>query len=245
MKFFGIDGCKAGWVYVELDDQGQWSLDVVKTEALAEIASNSRLALIDIPIGLLEGDGPHRQCDVEARKVLGWPRSSSVFAAPSRQAVYAHGYREACDRNFAALGRKISRQAWNIAKKIAEIDQLLIHNTGLQRRMRECHPEVCFWALNNGQAMQHNKKHLAGRVERLNVLAYYLPKASEILEKGLHRFRRKDVAADDIVDAMVCAVTAKLGFDCLSMLPMEPVRDAQGLSMEIVYWRALQPATCK
>ena len=102
--------------------------------------------------------------------------------------------------------------------------------------MRECHPEVCFWALNNGEVMQHTKKHSAGRAERLNVLANYLPQASEILEKGLHSYRRKDVTADDIIDAMVCAVTAKLGFDCLSTLPREPVRDAKGLSMEIVYW---------
>ena len=245
MKFIGIDGCKAGWLYALLNDQGQWSLGVVKTEALAEIVSSSKLTFIDIPIGLLESGGPHRQCDVEGRKMLGWPRSSSVFAAPSRQAVSAHDYKEACDKNFTALGRKISRQAWNICKKIAEIDQLLIHNTDLQGRIRECHPEVCFWALNNAKAMQHNKKLSDGRAERLKVLEQYLPEASEILEEGLCTYTRKQLAADDIVDAMVCAMTAKHGHSCLSKLPEQPVRDTEGLVMEIVYWGALQPATCE
>ena len=57
MKFIGIDGCKAGWLYALLDDQGQWSLGVVKTEALAEIVSSSKFTFIDIPIGELKPTG--------------------------------------------------------------------------------------------------------------------------------------------------------------------------------------------
>ena len=48
---------------------------------------------------------------------------------------------------------------------------------------------------------------------------------------------RKQVACDDIIDGLVSAVTAKLGYGNLKTLPEEPPVDACGLAMEMVMAR--------
>jgi len=80
----GVDGCRAGWVRFAVEVPSlATSVDVVD---LAELLRNrpSDLACIgiDIPIGLIDGS---RACDKAARKLLGQPRGSSVFAAPCRR----------------------------------------------------------------------------------------------------------------------------------------------------------------
>ncbi len=78
MHFLGVDGCKAGWLGVQLDENGQWDIGVV-ADALAlwhrwETAS---LILIDIPIGLPDKSIKSRSCDREARRLLGKPGAAS------------------------------------------------------------------------------------------------------------------------------------------------------------------------
>jgi hypothetical protein len=48
--------------------------------------------------------------------------------------------------------------------------------------LREVHPEVCFWALAGGRAMEHSKKTAAERRERLAVLMRYKPEAGVLIE---------------------------------------------------------------
>ena len=86
-KFVGVDGCKGGWFSVGLDNCDGYEVQVFKTfdELLAHYAE-ACLVLVDIPIGLPQG-GEGRDCDPEARKLLGRPRGSSVFPTPTRQTV--------------------------------------------------------------------------------------------------------------------------------------------------------------
>lgn len=124
------------------------------------------MALIDIPIGL--SDHSERVCDIEARQILKPKRHSSVFLTPVRAATYAESYEEACRINFAATGKKISKQAWNILPKVREIDAFTREFPGVA--LREAHPEVCFRALNSKTACSYNKKSSAGIGERLSIL---------------------------------------------------------------------------
>ena len=117
------------------------------------LAERFDLVLIDIPIGL--PDGP-RDCDVEARALLG-PRRSSVFPAPSRELLGARRYAGQC-----------SVQLWNILYKIREVDAAMTPR--LQRRVREAHPE-CSFALLNGGPLRFSKKTAAGEAERRALLA--------------------------------------------------------------------------
>ncbi len=66
------------------------------------------------------------------------------------------------------------------------------------------------------------------------MLAKFFPFARGCYEDALDTYKRKDVARDDILDAMVGAVTA-LQFPRIKTLPASPAQDDEGLAMEIVY----------
>jgi predicted RNase H-like nuclease len=236
--FIGIDGCPAGWFCVVLDPAGNGSFQVApEAHAVGALAATAASALIDIPIGLIEAGPDGRLCDREARRLLGPGRAASVFSAPARPTLAATGYAHALALNRRATGRGLSRQAWNLVPGIRAIDTLLDEDRALRGVLRECHPELCFWALNGGRAMQHSKRQAAGRQERLAVLGRELPRCRALFEQACGRFRRRDVARDDIIDALACALTAKLGYGAYRTLPSEPPRDRRGLPMEIVYCR--------
>ena len=95
------------------------------------------------------------------------------------------------------------------------------------------HPELCFWALNDKHPMKRNKKRLAGRQERLSVLQKCWPQAKSAWDKIGGLYRRNEVAHDDIIDAMVAAVTARA--NPLNRLPSEPPLDAKGLPMQMIW----------
>lgn len=233
--FIGIDGCKAGWFCVLLDEGDNWSCRVAPdANAVGELALAADSVLIDIPIGLPDSGPDGRLCDREARQLLGRGRAASVFSAPARRTLAATGYPQALELNRAATGRGLSRQAWNIVPKIREIDVLLCDNRELQDVVRESHPELCFWALNNRQAMRCNKKQGKGQQERLRVLEGVFPQCRVLYEQACAEYLRREVARDDIIDAMVCAVAAKQGYGRYQTVPATPARDGQGLAMEIV-----------
>ena len=234
--FIGIDACRSGWFCVLLDaDMNGWYRVAADADEVGELACEADSVLIDIPIGL-PGDGPDgRACDREARHLLGAGRASSVFSAPARRTLSATSYSSALSLNRQATGRGLSKQAWNIVAKIREVDTLLRSNRTLQHVLHECHPELCFWALNGKRAMQYSKKTAEGQQERLHVLQQYLAGGHALFEQACHDFLRREVARDDIIDAMVCAVTARLCYGAYRTLPTNPVTDGQGLPMQIVY----------
>ncbi len=235
--YIGIDGCKAGWFCVLLADDGRWRTALAPdAEALREVTYSAASALIDIPIGFVDAGASGRDCDTEARRCLGRPRASSVFAPPARPTLAARDYRAALAINRRHTGRGISQQAWWIVPKMQAIDALLASNPALHGILRECHPEVCFWALNGRSAMAHNKKKVPGREERRAVLRRYLAKADGLFEHATAEYPRREVALDDIIDALVAAVTAKLGAGRYRSLPADPPHDSRGRPMEMVYW---------
>jgi predicted RNase H-like nuclease len=237
-SFIGIDGCRAGWFCVVLDEGDNWSCRLAPDAcAVGELAVEADSVLIDIPIRLPDSGPDGRLCDREARQLLGRGRASSVFSAPARSTLAAVSYPNALELNRRATGRGLSKQSWGIVPKIREIDTLLCDNRMLRGLLRECHPELCFWALNGKQAMQYNKKKVNGQQERLAVLEHYLPQCHSLFEQVCGEFLRRQVARDDIIDAMVCAVTAKFGYGRYRIAPASLTRDAQGLPMEIVYYK--------
>ncbi len=235
-RFIGIDGCRAGWFCVELDERLHGSFQVATdAQAVGALARGADSVLIDIPIGLPESGPNGRQCDREARQLLGRGRAASVFPAPARCTLAAGSYREALRLNRQATGRGLSKQAWNIVSRVREIDTLLRNNRALLDVLHECHPELCFWALNGRRAMQYNKKTADGQRERMQVLQRCWSGCHALFEQACDTLLRRAVARDDIIDAMICAVTAKLGYGSYSGVPVRSVTDRQGLPMEIVY----------
>lgn len=234
--FVGVDGCKAGWLAVELGDGGRCEIRVFGDfRRLVQYFSSAALILVDIPIGLRDSGPDERQCDREARRLIG-PRSSSVFPVPVRQALREATFEEASRVNRAIRGKGLSKQTWAIAPRIAEVDRLLATIPSERERVREVHPELLFWALNGRQAMAHNKKKRRGHTERLRVLSRFEASVEGAYADALDRWPRKDVAPDDVLDALAAAATARLGYpDKLQTVPEHPPRDSHGLSMEMVF----------
>ena len=231
--FYGIDGCPSGWFYVGIDIKGECHFGVLdKYSDIGLFANHAKLTLVDIPIGLLSSGNPRRLCDTAARKAIS-PRGSSVFPAPARAALREHSYAEGSEANRQAVGKKLSKQTWNIVPKIREVDDYM-RSQDLQAKVREMHPEVAFWALNDRKPLHFGKKKQEGREERLEILTRFLPSAADCYENALNAYKRKDVAADDILDAMVGAVTA-MHYPEIKTLPEKPITDEEGLVMEIVY----------
>ncbi len=172
MTIAGIDGCGAGWIVAMSDDDlSEIQYCIVSTETIGEvfrrIADEGGSVAIDIPIGLPEHDP--RACDLAARQYLGSPRGSSVFPAPCRGTLPATTYRCACDLNFAASGKKISRQTYCLLPKIRAVDDAITPE--LQEHVRESHPEVVFAKLSGEErGLSSKKKSTEGRSCRRELL---------------------------------------------------------------------------
>jgi len=228
-----VDGCRAGWIAIALDESGGHSHLVTPT--IAEVARRhpSALVLVDIPIGLRETEGDERRCDVEARGLLG-ARASSVFPAPCRAALGLPTYRAASEENHRQTGRRLSKQSFHIAPRILDVEDYLRQSWASGPVIREMHPEICFWAL-AGRPMTHPKRTVEGAEERIEVLTRHLPSAAAIVGEVAHAHRKTALGQDDVIDALAGAVTARRGASGLKTLPATPERDRRGLRMEIVY----------
>ncbi len=230
----GIDGCRAGWVVAEADTALRAiSVRIEPTlDALfARAASGEVLVVIDIPIGLATNQ--RRAADGLARARLRSPRASSVFSAPSRAALAAKSYLEACDLNEGACQRRLSQQSYAILSKIREVDVLM--SPSLQANVREGHPEVIFADLAGlPRGLSEPKKTSAGRDERVRILRQHLT-PPDIVATRTELGGARNVGLDDIIDALACLVTAsRILAGTARVYPAEPEYDAVGLQMEIV-----------
>jgi len=178
-----------------------------------------------------------RNIEKLARGKLKPNRTSSVFTPPCREAVYEKNYADAKLKNIEITGKSISIQAWNIVPKIIEVDQFLIKNKGFQSKVFEAHPEVCFAGLNNGVPMLEKKSKSEGIKERIDLLQKYFSKSNSIVKKGREQFLKKEVKDDDLVDALILAVTGFLGEkDGYEFIKDDPIKqDVHGLEMKMIY----------
>jgi len=227
----GADGCPSGLVCVERDTiTGECFAELLTTTPqLLQRGRHLAVLTIDIPIGLTE-TGP-RECDVAARRLLAPKRSSSVFPAPVRAALEGANYAEACAMSEAACGKRLSKQAHAIMRRIKEVDSILRAEPELQGRVREIHPEVCFYAW-YGHPMLNAKRTAEGRAERLVLVNEHFRGAFDQLRPTLPN---RSVADDDLLDAFAALWTAERVLNGTSRtIPAMPPEDQFGLRMEMV-----------
>jgi predicted RNase H-like nuclease len=251
--YIGVDWDSGAWVAVGYPETGQAESAVFDTieDLWREHGEAAERIVVDVPIGLCEShdaadgcvetDGElSRRCDDLARQVLG-PRSSSVFTAPCRDAAKAAAdgaeYSEVNETNKDRTGKGLMQQAANIAPGIVEVEELLLDDEA-STTIVEGHPEVCFRAFADG-VLQYNKKTAPGMDERLSALEH-----STAYEQGTWRRLAErlgenghDTGADDLLDALVLALTARAPADEFHNLPSDPPRDAADLPMQMVYRR--------
>lgn len=166
-------------------------------------------ALIDMPIGLPSHG--KRLCDLMARETLG-TRRSTLFAIPSRQAIYAGSYAECCEINSIHQGCRVSKQAWKIAPKIRELDLFLRADPTRHNHVAEGHPELAFKALSPASWPLPPKRETQGRSLRESLLSEALgTPAAEVAREFLSR-HRGDADFTDAYDALsLCALLVFTG----------------------------------
>lgn len=231
---YGVDGCRSGWFVVRVSPDG--SLRYCVAESIEDVvagAAETDRVFIDIPIGL-PNDEHERRCDKEARAILKAPRASSVFRAPVRTVFTARDHKHAGDLSAEVTGKRLTQQAWGIVPKIRQVDEMLRGSAKARRIVREIHPEVCFWGL-AGKAMLRRKQRMPGFDERLAVLNRLWPAIGKLVDCVLRYTLRKDVARDDILDAVVAALVACQPDSELRTVPSTPEIDECGLPMEMVF----------
>lgn len=232
MLVVGVDGCPGGWLAMAYDaEAGTFTPEIHATfRAVLDAYPGAASVAIDVPIGLIEDAS--RRCDLEARRVLG-PRRSSVFPAPDPRIVDAPTYAEASSHSRALTGKGISVQAFGIFPKVAEANALL--TPALQEKVIEVHPELSFWALAQERPMVHAKRTPDGFDERRMLLVGAFA-GTHIPTNDEARRLARPAAADDVLDAIVAAWTARRYAEGRSgRLPVEPQIDAKGLRVEMVY----------
>jgi len=230
----GADGCRGGWFRVSREIRtGDMRFDLApRARDLLDTDPRPAVLALDIPIGLPPAAA--RDCDRLARACLGNARRSSVFPAPVRPALRAASREEASAITQAIDGRRVGVQSWGLYPKIREVDALLQADAGARRRIHEVHPEVSFGAWAGGQAMAAGKKTPEGRRQRLRLAQGWL--GSDILDRARGTLARRDVADDDILDAIATLWTAhRIEAGTQVTLPADPLRDGTGLPMRIVY----------
>ena len=232
----GVDGCKFRWLCIGRDLRSG-ALEARLFDSAAAVAEQDPLPDVigwDIPIGLAE-DGAGRACDGKARSLLRAPRASSVFTAPVRSALAAASRAEASEITARCCdGRRVAAQAFGIYAKVREVDALLESRPALRGRIREVHPEICFWAWNGGAPMQHSKKTPAGERERRDLVAGHF--GEHALATVREQLAPRRAPIDDVLDAFATLWTAeRIALGTARTLPEDPPRDARGLRMEIVY----------
>jgi len=234
----GIDGCPSGWIVAFLRaDLSELRVRLVARfiDVTAALEAPAVIA-IDIPIGLPErtGDGG-RAAENAVRPLLG-ARQSSVFSVPSRAAIAARDYRDACRIALATSEppRKVSKQLFMLAPKIREVDAALRADAALSQRVFEVHPELAFWRLNGEQALSEPKKVKSRPYELGLALRRQLLIKAGLPAAAVEASPPKGAGPDDLIDALACVVIAWRIFNGVAQpFPDPPERDAFGLRMTI------------
>lgn len=227
----GVDGCPAGWIAVLWDGDARIYSQLCASFADV-VALPAGIIAVDMPIGLPERSGRPPERAVRAK--LG-DRQSSVFAVPSGKAISCADYREACRVNLLHSDppKKVSKQCFHLFPKMREIDALI--TPALQARIFESHPELAFWVMNGETPLALPKKmKSAPFAPGLDLRRILLRKAGLPIDGLNADYRRRDVGADDLLDACACAFVAWRIVNGRSIrFPEDPPRNARGLRMEI------------
>jgi predicted RNase H-like nuclease len=234
----GVDGCPSGWVVAFVRaDLSEARLRLVPRFIEVTTAPEAPAVIaIDIPIGLPGRTGHGGRAAENAVRPLLGARQSSVFSVPSRAAIAAQDYREACRIALATSEppRKVSKQLFMLAPKIREVDASLRADAKLSQCVFEVHPEVAFWRLNGDVALSEPKKLKSRPYEPGLALRRQLLIKAGLPAAAVEAMPPKGAGPDDLIDALACAAIAwRIYAGVARSFPAPPERDAFGLTMAI------------
>jgi predicted RNase H-like nuclease len=234
----GVDGCRGGWIAARWS-QHPAGFSFTLHHAFADLLAQHSDALciaVDLPIGLSQCFSA-RKCDREARRLLG-SRGSSVFPAPDRRLLDFHDdYPQANAFSKRECHKGISKQAFHIFWKIAEVDACM--SADIQSRVFEVHPELSF-QIAAERPLKYSKRKPEGYEERRQILSRHFDGLEFPIRSKIRALvpgaSAAEVQPDDILDAMIAAWTALRRLRGEQMtVPSLAEYDPRGLRMEIVH----------
>ncbi len=234
----GVDGCIGGWIAAFAHSTGDEGTVAVfsRFADVLEAPQQPAIVAVDMPIGLPERAGRGGRAAENALRPLLGARQSSVFSVPSRAAIEAADYGGACRAALVTSEppRKVSKQLFNIASKIREVDEALRAGPALTGRVYEVHPELAFWRLNGERALNEPKKVKSRPYPPGLALRRQLLRDASLPAALIDAPPPKGAALDDLLDALVCAAIARrIHAGTARPFPNPVPRDAYGLPMAI------------
>ena len=222
----GIDGCRSGWfvIWEESDNTLQYCV-VPRLKKLQDVTNHSHLTIgIDMPVVL--SDEMPREADQLARKRLG-KKASTIFSAPTPGILKQKNYEQACQFSKDKFGKAISIQSWHLFPKIRDV-QTIVDQEKID--IYEVHPELSFCTLNRDTVILESKKKLEGFLVRRRLLERAF--SGFDFESIRAQYLKKEVANDDILDALVVLwSTKRIAANEAKFLPEHPCKP----NMRIAY----------
>lgn len=235
----GVDGCRLGWIAAFVRPGGEETHVHIVPRFADVLAAPEAPAIVavDMPIGLPDRIGPDGRGPERAIRPLLGARQSSVFSVPPRAAIYAADFGAACAAALAASEppRKVSKQLFMIAPKIREIDALLRADATLLPRVYEVHPELAFWRLNGGRALDEPKKVKGVCYEPGLALRRRLLIAAGLPASVAMSAPPKGAGADDLLDALACAAIARR-IHAGTARPFPDPHDCDAYGLPVAIW---------
>lgn len=177
------------------------------------------------PIGFVDTpNGGYRRCDLEARRLLGWPRRTAVARVPSREGLAAGNLAEA-----TRIEPWLTPLAYRRFRWLREIDVEV--QPYHQRRLFSTVPELSFYLVNADRPTHTSTYWRDGPAERLELLRERLPGLRAIADRRPPR----GAGISHVVDAAALLWTARrISGKAITRLPQDPEWDSLGRRMEIV-----------
>ena len=230
MKIAGVDGCHGGWVVAYYDDAEE--LKIKMCDVFRDILKSlmDYVIVVDMPIGLPELEEPEkgrRIADTEAKRELScYGRGGAVFYAPAKKLIDAlvtkgidlsyseYNHQKVCEISEEITHKRISLQTFGIIRKIIEVNSIPKEE---RLKVFEFHPEITW--VKTCEIMDKidnmklpSKKDKDGIHKRIECLCGYLKKEYNTINTLIEQTRKnhcKDIAKDDIVDALSGLIVAK------------------------------------
>jgi len=226
----GIVPCPGGWVIVPARLAGvtvtaEEALVVATLDEVLNFRPKFDAAAIHCPIGFADAPaGKFRQCDDDARAIIGWPRSVGVRPIPCRAALRAPTRDAARAIEPWLTNDDLRKFRW---WREAERDIQPFH----QRSLFSANPDLSFTQLNDDEPLRSSPYQTAGLHERINLIRSKLPGVEDIVL----RIPPPGAAQVHVLQAVGLLWTARrAAARAILRLPLDPTWDTQGIRMELV-----------
>jgi predicted RNase H-like nuclease len=226
----GVTPCPGGWLVLPARLAGVTTVAeeafVLKTFAeVLDYRPKFDFAAVNIPFGYPERPvAPYRQCDNEAREVVGWPRRVNLHPVPSRAALFAKSRKEALELEPWLTKNDFRHFKW---MKEAAVEIQPFHS----RSIYSGNAALSMTHMNGDVPMTTSPYHEEGRVERLDLIRSKLPGVDEVIS----RVPPRGAGIVHLYEAAAMLWTARRASGrAISRLPMDPEWDDGGIRIELV-----------